>query len=135
MGFEVGAICQGKVTSIMKYGAFVLLEDGVNGMVHISEVSHTYVNDINEHLQVGATVKVKVIGIDERGRISLSIRKAMPEPARPQHSFSKIAHAAPKREELSFEDKLKQFMQDSDSKISGIRQYSERRTNTRRAKR
>ena len=67
MGFEIGNICNGKVTSITKYGAFVSLEEGKSGMVHISEISHTYVNDINEHLQVGQQVKVKVIGIDENG--------------------------------------------------------------------
>ncbi len=136
MGLEVGAICNGKVTSIMKYGAFVALEDGSSGMVHISEVSHTFVNDINEHLQVGQQVKVKVISIDEKGRLSLSIRKAEPRPERPTPSFSRPAPAAPVRQtEMSFEDKLKQFMQDSDSKISGIKQYSDRRVNTRRAKR
>ena len=134
MGLEVGAVCNGKITSITKYGAFVALGEGKSGMVHISEVSHTYVNDINEHLKSGQEVKVKIIGIDENGRISLSIRKAEPRPERPQQGF------APKPQvrepvELSFEDKLKQFMQDSDSKISGIKQYSDRRTNTRRPRR
>ena len=135
MGLEVGAICNGKITSIMKYGAFVALEDGGSGMVHISEVSHTFVNDINEHLQVGQQVKVKVISIDEKGRLSLSIRKAEPRPERPAPSFSRPAPTPVKPAEMSFEDKLKQFMQDSDSKISGIKQYSDRRVNTRRAKR
>ncbi len=135
MGLEVGAICSGKITSIMKYGAFVALEDGSSGMVHISEISHTFVNDINEHLQAGQQVKVKVIAIDEKGRLSLSIRKAEPAPARPAQSFSRTPPAPVKQTELSFEDKLKQFMQDSDSKISGIKQYSDRRVNTRRGKR
>ena len=135
MGLEVGAICEGKVTSITNYGAFVALDGGESGMVHISEVSNTYVNDINEHLQVGMQVKVKVIGIDEKKRISLSIKKAEPKPERPQQSFQRPAPAPTKPQEMSFEDKLKQFMQDSDSKISGIRQYSERRVNTRRGKR
>ncbi len=135
MGLEVGAVCEGKVTSITNYGAFVALDGGESGMVHISEVSNTYVNDINEHLQVGMQVKVKVIGIDEKKRISLSIKKAEPKPERPQQSFQRTAPAPAKPQEMSFEDKLKQFMQDSDSKISGIRQYSERRVNTRRGKR
>ncbi|MBE6911712.1 MAG: S1 RNA-binding domain-containing protein [Oscillospiraceae bacterium] len=134
MGLEIGAVCNGKVTSITKYGAFVALGDGKSGMVHISEISHTYVNDINEHLKNGQDVKVKVIGIDENGRISLSIRKAEPRPERPQTNFA--PKSSPKENvELSFEDKLKQFMQDSDSKISGIKQYSDRRTNTRRPRR
>ncbi len=132
MGLEVGTICIGKVTSITKYGAFMSLEGGKSGMVHISEVSHSYVNDINEHLQIGQEIKVKIIEVDEKGRISLSIRKAEPKPERhispPPQKFA----APPKPSELSFEDKLKQFMQDSDSKISGIKQYSDRRTNTRR---
>ena len=135
MELEVGAVCNGKVTSITKYGAFVALDEGKSGMVHISEISHTYVNDINEHLQVGREVKVKVIGIDENGRISLSIRKAEPKPERPQQRFAPKAPAPKPQVEMSFEDKLKQFMQDSDSKISGIKQYSERRTNTRRPRR
>lgn len=136
MALEVGVICNGKVTSITKYGAFVALEDGSSGMVHISEISHTFVNDINEHLKVGQEVKVKVIAIDEKGRLSLSVRKAEPKPERPQQSFQRPSSPAPqKNAEMSFEDKLKQFMQDSDSKISGIKQYSDRRVNTRRAKR
>ena len=136
MGLEVGVISNGKVTSITKYGAFVALEGGNSGMVHISEISHTFVNDINEHLKVGQEVKVKVIAIDEKGRLSLSIRKAEPAPSRPQQSFQSPAASSPQKPtEMSFEDKLKQFMQDSDSKISGIKQYSDRRVNTRRAKR
>ena len=131
MGLEVGTVCEGKITSITKYGAFVSLEGGKSGMVHISEISHTYVNDINEHLQVGQEVKVKIIGIDDNGRISLSIRKAEPKPERPAQSFAPKPQAPRPPVELSFEDKLKQFMQDSDSKISGIKQYSERRVSRR----
>ena len=131
MGLEVGTVCEGKITSITKYGAFVSLEGGKSGMVHISEISHTYVNDINEHLQVGQEVKVKIIGIDDNGRISLSIRKAEPAPPRPAQNFAPKPQAPRQPVELSFEDKLKQFMQDSDSKISGIKQYSERRTSRR----
>ncbi len=131
MALEVGTICSGKVTSITKYGAFVELGEGKSGMVHISEVSHSYVNDINDHLQSGQDVKVKVIGIDENGRISLSIRKALPRPAAApsagQGGFTQKKPAQREPAELSFEDKLKQFMQDSDSKISSLKQYSDRR--------
>ena len=126
MGLEIGAVCNGKVTSITKYGAFVALGDGKSGMVHISEISHTYVNDINEHLKNGQDVKVKVIGIDENGRISLSIRKAEPRPERPQTNFA--PKSSPKENvELSFEDKLKQFMQESENKMSDLRAHTENR--------
>ncbi len=134
MGLEVGAICTGKVTSITKYGAFVSLDEGKSGMVHISEISHSFVNDINEHLTQGQEVKVKVIGIDENGRISLSIRKALPREQRPAPSFAPKRPAVKEPSEMTFEDKLKQFLQDSDSKISGIKQYSDRRSNSRRGR-
>ncbi len=135
MGLEVGAICEGKVTSITKFGAFVSLEEGKSGMVHISEISHSYVNDINEHLKIGDSVKVKVISVDETGRIALSIRKAAPRPEQAERPSFASKKPAPQPSEMSFEDRLKQFMQDSDSKMSGIKQYAERRTSTRRGRR
>lgn len=75
---EVGKIVEGKVTGITKFGAFVELEGGTVGMVHISEVSATYVNDISEHLKDQQVVKVKVLSVGEDGKVSLSIKKAMP---------------------------------------------------------
>ncbi len=77
---EVGKIYEGKITGITKFGAFVEIEPNVSGMVHISEVSNTYVSEIKDHLTEGQVVKVKVIGISEEGKISLSIKKALPRP-------------------------------------------------------
>lgn len=83
MQLEVGKIVEGKVTGITKFGAFVELEPGTVGMVHISEVAPTYVNDISDHLTVGQQVTVKVLTVNEDGKISLSIKKAMkPSPQR-----------------------------------------------------
>ena len=73
MELAVGAIVEGKVTGITKFGAFVAREGGKTGMVHISEIAHAYVSDINEYLAVGQEVKVKVIAIDPAGKINLSI--------------------------------------------------------------
>lgn len=75
---EVGSIVEGKVTGITKFGAFVELPGGSVGMVHISEISQTYVNDISEHLKEQQLVKVKILNIGEDGKISLSIKKALP---------------------------------------------------------
>lgn len=72
---EVGSVVGGKVTGISKFGAFVQIEGGKSGMVHISEISNSYVSDINEFLKDGQEVRVKIIGIDEKGRINLSIKK------------------------------------------------------------
>lgn len=80
MQLEVGKIVEGKVTGITKFGAFVELESGEVGMVHISEVAPTYVNDIADHLTDNQKVTVKVLTIGEDGKISLSIKKAMKNP-------------------------------------------------------
>lgn len=77
MELAVGSVLEGKVTGITKFGAFVSLPDGKSGMVHISEVANSYVNDIKDFLSDGQQVKVKIINIDKEGRINLSIKKAL----------------------------------------------------------
>ena len=72
---------EGKVTGITKFGAFVALPGNKTGMVHISEIAHAYVSDINEYLTIGQDVKVKIIAMDQ-GKINLSIKKTMDPPAR-----------------------------------------------------
>lgn len=73
--FETGQVIEGKVTGIQPYGAFVALDDETQGLVHISEVTHGYVKDINDHLTVGDDVNVKVLNVDsEKNKVSLSIR-------------------------------------------------------------
>ena len=142
MEFGVGSIVEGKVSGITKFGAFVTLPEGKSGLVHISEIAYSYVNDVHDHLAEGDTVKVKVIGIDDAGRINLSIKKAAEPPPRPQSAPRPAARpqssaprertftpAAPK-EPTSFEDRLKQFMAASDSKLSDLRS-AERRNNRR----
>ena len=75
MGFEVGSILEGKVTGITKFGAFVSLPENRSGLVHISEIAYSYVNDIHDHLSEGQTVTVKVIGIDDNNRIIIHKRQ------------------------------------------------------------
>jgi general stress protein 13 len=80
--FEVGSILTGKVTGIQAYGAFVALDEQHQGLVHISEITHGFVKDINDHLKVGDEVQVKVLSIDEKaGKIGLSIRATEEAPA------------------------------------------------------
>ena len=132
MGLEVGSVLEGKVTGITNFGAFVSLPEGKSGMVHISEVSQSYVNNIREHLEEGQQVKVKVIAIDEEGRINLSIKKAQ-EPVRSNTARGNgmnrrnvnASAAAPVA--MSFEDKLKQFMQESENRMSDLRAHTESR--------
>ena len=68
MQLEVGAILEGKVTGITKFGAFVELPEGKTGMVHISEVAPTYVKEIRDYLTENQQVKVKVLSISDEGR-------------------------------------------------------------------
>lgn len=146
MAIEIGVITEGKVTGIAKFGAFVALEEGKSGLVHISEVSTGFVTDINEILKVGDEVKVKVVSIDEKGRINLSIRQAMPKPEQPprppraprpqQNSYRTessldFAPAEPKGP-ASFEDMLQKFKQDSDSKLSDLKAKEDGRGRKRR---
>ena len=72
---SVGSILEGKVVSVMPFGAFVDIGNKQSGLVHISELSSRYVKDINDCVKKGDNVKVKVIKIDESGKISLSMKK------------------------------------------------------------
>ena len=148
MQLTVGEILEGKVTGITKFGAFVSLPDGTSGLVHISEIANTFVNDVHDFVSEGQTVKVKIIGVNENGKINLSIKKAMPPEPRPEgeqrpqrpyqprqdrpqrQPFTPKSSAPPA--EATFEDKLKQFMQDSDNRISDSRMYADRKTGYRK---
>jgi S1 RNA binding domain protein len=133
MDLVVGSVYDGKVTGITKFGAFVQLPGGKSGLVHISEIAYSYVNDVKDHLQEGQQVKVKLIGIDDNGHINLSIKKAM-DPPPPASRPARAAMQTPSKESSSssFEDKLKRFMADSDNKMSDLRQYSDKRSSRRR---
>jgi S1 RNA binding domain protein len=145
MEFEVGSIVTGKVTGITKFGAFVSLAPGKSGLVHISEIANSYVSDIREHLTDGQDVSVKIIGLDDNGRINLSIKAALPPSLTPKPEVRRPRPSMPARQqtgdrsyspqpsnEPSFEDKLKRFMQDSDNKISGLKQYADKKTPRRK---
>lgn len=142
MELTVGAILDGKVKSITNFGAFISLPENKTGLVHISEVANTYVSDVREHLTEGQDIKVMVLSA-EAGKINLSIKRLEARPQREERAPRKDAAPrpartaptpppAPKTADQLFEEKLKQFMSESDSKISSIRQYSDHRTKSRR---
>ncbi|MBR6554932.1 MAG: S1 RNA-binding domain-containing protein [Clostridia bacterium] len=151
MELEIGAIYEGKVTGITKFGAFVQLPGGKSGMVHISEIANSYVDDISKFLKDGQQVQVKLIGIDQANRINLSIKKALPQEERPQQQDrpqraprpyrpaagkpqAPAAPAVPLTPEEEFENKLKAFMQSSESRMSDVRSQKDRRSGARRRK-
>ena len=77
---EVGDEFVGKVVSIRDFGAFVEIAPGVDGLVHVSELAHGYVKTVGEVCKMGDTFNVKIIGIDEQGRIKLSRKALLPKP-------------------------------------------------------
>ena len=151
MELTVGAVVEGKVKSITNFGAFVALSEGKSGMVHISEVANTYVSDIRQHLTEGQDVKVVVIGL-ENGKVNLSIKRLQPKPSRegaprwegrpagesrpqnhrPAQNSAPAPAPAPKTADQLFEEKLKAFMAESDSKIASCKQYADRSRGRRR---
>lgn len=152
MEFGVGNILEGKVTGITKFGAFVSLGENKSGLVHISEIANSYVNDIHDHLQEGQSVKVKILAIDENGRINLSIKRAQPAAPTAQGGMNRggqgyrnggaprqnfganraasraaAAPAAPLTAEESFEAKLKAFMSESEGRLSDLNHSMDKR--------
>lgn len=107
MALEVGAIVSGLVTGITHFGAFVELETGQTGLVHISEVADAYVKDINDYLKINDRITVKVINVDGRGKIGLSIRQARRRPT------------------VSLDEQLARFMKESEERLASLRKNTD----------
>ncbi len=133
MEITVGQIVEGKITGITNFGVFVDLGEGKSGLVHISEVARSYVNDINEFVKVNDVVKMKVLTVGEDGKISLSIKRALepekrqeprerrekrPAPPKPDGSYTWMPK---KNEPASFEEMMSRFKQTSDEKFSDLK--------------
>ena len=128
MSLEVGAIVEGEVTGITNFGAFVQLPEGKVGLIHISEVSNVYVKDVHDFLKEKDKVKVKVLSIDERGKIGLSIKQLTPPPPappKPQRPVSQERRAP----------KLSRFLKDSDDRLLDLKRNTESKRGGRGASR
>ena len=149
MDIEVGTIHTGKVTGITKFGAFVTIAPGKSGLVHISEIAGSYVNEVSDHLSEGQDVTVKVIGLDQAGRLNLSIKAAFnnredqfrrqPSNQNSQTQYSSNQQPSSEQpqaaeQDSQFEDQLKRFMQDSNNKMSGLKNYTEKKNSRRRSR-
>ncbi|MDQ0509058.1 General stress protein 13 [Aedoeadaptatus ivorii] len=132
MAVEVGSILDGVVTGIVKFGAFVQLDDAHSGLVHISEISDEYVKEVSDHLSKGMKVKVKVLNIESDGKIALSIKQAQPKSAnkRPLPQAVTLSREVHKSDATSFDDMLNKFMKVSNEKIESAKQ----RRNVRQGK-
>ncbi len=115
-------IVKGKVTKITNFGAFVAVEGGAGGMIHISEVSQSYVKDIKDYLTEGQEVECAVIAADENGRLSLSLKRL------PQRSAARASNDPPEdyysfsgKRDSSLEGMITRFKSISDDKIGDLR--------------
>lgn len=159
MAIEVGMILEGKVSGITKFGAFVDLPDSKTGMVHISEVAPTFINEIGDYVKIGQTVKVKILGLND-GKISLSMKQALPkEQQHPKKHFDRDNNksirqnrprqpykpappvtspgnfewqASRKNSPSTFEDMMSKFKQTSEDKMSDLKRGGESRGYSRR---
>lgn len=147
MQIEVGAIVDGVVTGITKFGAFVSIGENTSGLVHISEISNRFVKEVSDVLQNGQQVKVKILGTNENGKLNLSIRQANSDAPSAQNrpprrsegnnrSGSSTSQTSPKanrsadkptNQPAEFEDMLSKFMHSSDEKLSGMRKQPNNR--------
>ncbi len=131
MAIEVGAVVEGEVTGITNFGAFLQLPEGKVGLIHISEVASTYVKDVHDFLKEHQKVKAKVLSIDARGKIGLSLKQmeekseAPVKPVKPKIAAMPEKKAARPAGPMSFEDKLSKFMKDSDDRLLDLRRNTE----------
>ena len=123
MQFEIGDVVKGKVSTITSFGAFLSFEGGT-GLVHISEISTSYVKDVHDFLKVGDEVEAKIITIDEKGKIGLSVKKLQQQRAAESNASSAppaeyFSTSAPKNQ--SFEEMMSKFKSISDDKFSDLK--------------
>lgn len=161
MSIEIGSKVEGKVTGIANFGAFIDLGDNKTGLVHISEVSDSYVENINEELEVGQTITVKVLSIANDGKIGLSIRKAQdkpatdtaskkPVPSRERHSSSSRgpsrgaprgrssrgpARGSSQNKKQDFDSLMSSFLKDSEDRLTSLKRNTENKRGGRGGRR
>lgn len=133
MSLEVGTKVEGKITGLAKFGAFIDLGNNKTGLVHISEVSDKFVEDINDELSVGQIVTVEVLTIGDDGKIALSMRDKEKEAQQKKEERK----AAPVRKQSSrpsqprqnssrnFDSLMDDFLKDSETRLSSLRKNTE----------
>ena len=123
MPFTVGDIVTGRISGIAKFGAFVNLDGGKTGLIHISEISKDYVEHVEDYVKKGEEVRVKVLNIDNDGKIGLSLRQAQAPKKDEEKGFSEPEEWRNPREtaDASFEDKLEKFLKESGERYDQLR--------------
>ena len=143
---EVGGIVEGTVTGITNFGAFVELPGGKVGLIHISEIADVYVRDVKDYVKEQEKIKVKVLSVDDKGKIALSIKQTQPAPEkkefrpkrdfRQKHEFRQHNGFDSRRSSgsLSFEDRLSKFLKESDERLMDLKRNTESKRGGRGAR-
>ena len=125
MTLKAGEILEGTVINITNFGAFVDVE-GKTGLVHISEVADTFVKDIRDYLKEQDKVKVKVLSVDDNGKISLSIKQAsVPKKTCKPVDIDWSKNSKTKQGGADFEDRLSKFLKDSEERFQDLKKHQE----------
>lgn len=145
MSLEVGNKVEGKITGLAKFGAFIDLGNRKTGLVHISEVSDKFVEDINEELEVGQVVTVEILSIDDSGKIALSMRNREKEAAAKKEVKKESSNRSSRpsrpsrrpagntfrgnrqggRGSKDFDSLMDDFLKESESRLSSLRKNTE----------
>ncbi|HOX27995.1 MAG TPA: S1 RNA-binding domain-containing protein [bacterium] len=154
---EVGSVVEGTVVDIVKFGAFVKIRGGKTGLVHISQISNEFVREVSDHVVIGAQVLAKVISIDDKGRVQLSLKSVTPEEAAEFETKSpnEAPHDAPRQTapsesssgrfrrdhhhhedsgEDNFEKKLKTFLKQSEDRLVDVKRNIEAKRGQKKRK-
>lgn len=118
MSLEIGSIVEGKVVKTTSFGAFVELGEGKTGLIHISEISHSYVREVTDYLRENDVVKVKVVDVKPDGKIDLSMKQLEAPPAEEKPAYRRGSDPA-------FERMMRQFMRSSEEKLADIKRNRE----------
>nr|WP_287007305.1 S1 RNA-binding domain-containing protein [Candidatus Aquicultor secundus] len=125
MSLEVGIIVEGKIVKTTNFGAFVELTGGRTGLIHISEITHSYVKDVKDFLHENDTVTAKVVAIKPDGKIDLSL-KQLEEPKQEEVRPPRPSRSYERREGgESFERMMKDFLKSSEEKLGDIKRNLE----------
>ncbi|MFC1496416.1 S1 RNA-binding domain-containing protein [Candidatus Margulisiibacteriota bacterium] len=131
MPIEIGSDVEGKVTGITKFGAFIELPEKAVGLVHISQVSNTFVTDINQHIKVGDIVKVKVLGTNKNNKFDLSMKQVGKSGEVKQSYRPRVEK---KNGPATFEDKITIFLKQSDERLLDLKKNTEAKQGVRKRK-
>ena len=125
---SAGLVVEGTVSGITHFGAFVALDSGATGLIHISEIAYEYVRDVRDHLKVNDRVKVKVLQVNpSNGKFDLSLKQTLEAPPEVAVRWrrGKKEKTLPAGADPAFEEKLTKFLKTSEERLLDLKRNLE----------